>query len=207
MTNDIVRKLQDELTIHIRRESQVVYILVEVRKLLDSEGVGDKYVTLRFFCDWAMHTKLRKRNAGLLLQPFDEAYGRRGADGFMSTEDQRRLEKKVSLIEFSQELVEVLDGHGIKRNTLTGPAAWFRFLELYLSIIKDCSLQYTAMEIGLKHINEVTVTRYDVPAEVQEMEPEMYIPFGIDWKFAFNGKDVFHWPMPFGALKVLVREM
>jgi hypothetical protein len=201
MTNDIVRKLRDELNISIERESQVVYLLVEIRKLLDSEGIKDKYVTLKFFCDWAVHIKLRKRNAGLLLKPFDEAYGRRGPDGMMLDEDQAALQNRVSLIEFSHELVEVLDTHGITPNTLRGPAAWFRFIELYLSIIKDCSLEYTAREIELSNLNGVLVTRYDVPAEIEEMAPEMYIPFGIDWRFTFNQQPVFHWPMPFGALK------
>ena len=199
MTNDIIRKLQGELNIPIERESQVVYILVEVRKLLDSEGVRDRYITLKFFCDWALHTKLRKRNAGLLLQPFDDAYGRRGEDGMLPPEDQQFLARTVSLIEFSQQLVEVLESHGITLNTLRGPARWFRFLELYLAIIADCPLQYTANEVTLTHLNQVVVERYEVPPEVQTMRPEMYVPFGINWRFSLNGTPVFHWPMPFGA--------
>jgi hypothetical protein len=199
--NAIVQKLQDEFDIPIERESQVVYILVEVRKLFDSEPkeVKNKYVTLQFFCDWALHIKLRKRNAGLLLQPFDEAYGRRGPDGMMLTEDQKRLQEKISLIEFTRQLVEVLESYGIAMNSLIGPQAWFRFIELYLSIIKDCSLDYTDREIKLNHVNQVVVTLYEVPEEVRSMEPNMHMPFGIDWRFSFKGKPVFHWPMPFAA--------
>lgn len=197
----IVQKLQDELTSQIERESQVVYILVEVRKLLEISNLKDQYVVLQFFCDWALHTKLRKRNAGLLLRPFDKAYGNRTSDGFLRPEDQEALGRMVSLVEFSRELNEVFDVHGITPKTLRGSTVWLRFIELYLSIIKDCPLEYNAKEIELKHINGVVVEQYDVSTHIQEMEPTLYMPYGIDWRFLFNGKPVFHWPMPFAIDK------
>ncbi len=203
VTNAIIQKLQDEFKIPIERESQVVYILVETRKLLDAEpkDIKNKYVTLQFFCDWALHVKLRKYNAGMLLKSFDIAYARRGADGMMLAEDQQRLQEKVSLIEFTRELVDVLEGYGIALSSLTGPQAWFKFLELYLSIIKDCSLDYTDDQISLNHINQVVVSIFDVPEAVRKMKPDVYMPFGVDWQFFFKGEFVFHWPMPFAARK------
>jgi hypothetical protein len=200
MTNDISRKLQAEFNIPIERESQVVYILVEVRKLLTSERVSG-YVTLKFFCDWALHTKLQKRNAGLLLQPFDEAYGRRGPDGMLE-QDQQRLGELISLIEFTREFKEVLAAFDIKPHSLVGPDAWFRFIEIYLSVIKDSGLHYEAREIPLRFVNQVIVERYEVPEEVQALRPDMYLPFGIAWRFSWNDQHVFSWPMPFGAYRM-----
>lgn len=54
-----ITKLNDFLTLHpkIVEESQVVYLMVEIRKILDHDRQGgdDAFQVLRFYCDWAVH--------------------------------------------------------------------------------------------------------------------------------------------------------
>jgi hypothetical protein len=54
----IIEKLDIELSQQITSERQVVYILVEIRKLMERNNDTEKCFALNFYCDWAMHTKL-----------------------------------------------------------------------------------------------------------------------------------------------------
>jgi hypothetical protein len=48
-----------------RSEAKVVYVLVEMRKFLEREGreKEKQFSTLKFFCDWVVHSKLTKGGA------------------------------------------------------------------------------------------------------------------------------------------------
>src|SRR3989344_1572221 len=61
MRAQIVEKLDKFLTEHqMKEECEVVYLLVELRKLLDREreqNHSDSYPLVRFHADWAVHTR------------------------------------------------------------------------------------------------------------------------------------------------------
>ncbi|MFH2231687.1 MAG: hypothetical protein ABII13_00740 [Patescibacteria group bacterium] len=58
--NAIIKKLNDFLTSHpeVEEECHVVYLMVEVRKILDidRQNGGEAFQVLRFYCDWMVHT-------------------------------------------------------------------------------------------------------------------------------------------------------
>lgn len=62
MKNDIVEKLSLEFKKPIVDESQVIYILSRIRKILetDKDKNGSKYQRLKFYCDWALHAEIEK---------------------------------------------------------------------------------------------------------------------------------------------------
>ena len=64
MRAQIVEKLDKFLTEHqMKEEFEVVYLLVELRKLLDREreqNHSDSYPLVRFHADWAVHTRKDK---------------------------------------------------------------------------------------------------------------------------------------------------
>lgn len=69
----IVEKLHPELQKPIETEMQVVYILVELRKLLEHEGKKDAYAVLNFYGNWVVHTKLSASPiADKIVRLFDE---------------------------------------------------------------------------------------------------------------------------------------
>ncbi len=65
MLDGIKEKLALELSKPIIEESQVVYILSRIRKILeiDYNLNQGKYAKLKFYCDWALHTKIDKNKA------------------------------------------------------------------------------------------------------------------------------------------------
>lgn len=62
MINDIKEKLRIELSKPITSENQVIYILSRVRKILeiDVDINQAKYKKLKFYCDWALHSRIDK---------------------------------------------------------------------------------------------------------------------------------------------------
>lgn len=62
MMDDIKEKLASELTKPILEESQVVYILSRVRKILEKDESKNqgKYKKLKFYCDWALHSEIER---------------------------------------------------------------------------------------------------------------------------------------------------
>lgn len=70
MRNDILEKLARLLRAPIERESEVVYLMVEIRKLIeqkDKELVKNKrvqyYPRISFYSDWCVHTELDRSAA------------------------------------------------------------------------------------------------------------------------------------------------
>jgi hypothetical protein len=81
MKPDIVEKLRGELRERIYSERQVVYILAELRKLMELESIGrieagapadNSYFALKFYCDWAVHVRLDQSGARRIVQRFNE---------------------------------------------------------------------------------------------------------------------------------------
>jgi len=59
MEDQIIRKLAVELAEPMTTERQVVYLLVEVRKLLDRRPKNlPPYPSLKLYCNWTVHVEL-----------------------------------------------------------------------------------------------------------------------------------------------------
>lgn len=70
----ILAKLERLLAHGIRSEAEAVYLMVEVRKLLEHQGARQQYEYLTFHCDWALHATLdRNPTAQRILKLFDAA--------------------------------------------------------------------------------------------------------------------------------------
>jgi hypothetical protein len=77
----LIDKLSKEFEIDITTERQVVYILVETRKLLEQKGQKAHFPVLTFCCDWALHTKLSgafARKVIGFLNDYQELFDRTG---------------------------------------------------------------------------------------------------------------------------------
>src|SRR5260370_38281246 len=70
----IEKKLNRECKEPIATERQVVYILAEIRKLLELENAKDRYPALNFYCNWALHSRISKSaEAQRIVEIFDRA--------------------------------------------------------------------------------------------------------------------------------------
>ncbi len=77
MQSAILTKIKRELALPVSTERQVVYILVEMRKLLELTRSKVKYDALWFHASWAVHPKMSRGVAAKLLQYFDLGCTRR----------------------------------------------------------------------------------------------------------------------------------
>lgn len=60
MKDAIVEKLRSELVGQVDTEPKVVYLLCQIRKLLEKEGLANAPRDLKLFCHWALHVDLHK---------------------------------------------------------------------------------------------------------------------------------------------------
>lgn len=58
MKKDIKNKLEEKLQKDFLEESDVVYILSRIRKILEIDEQKEKYKILNFYCNWALHAKI-----------------------------------------------------------------------------------------------------------------------------------------------------
>src|SRR6266852_3122300 len=70
----IVAKLLILLAKGITSEADALYLMVEVRKLLEQQQAKKQYEYLTFHCDWALRSKLGGPTAQKILKLFDAAH-------------------------------------------------------------------------------------------------------------------------------------
>src|SRR2546426_10116453 len=60
MIKDITEKLRKHLAGGVRTECRVVYLLAEIRKILEEEKPDPRPMALWMFCHWALHVNLSR---------------------------------------------------------------------------------------------------------------------------------------------------
>jgi hypothetical protein len=173
----IVAKLCTLLNKGINTEAEVVYLLVEIRKLLDIlNNRANDY--LRFSCDWVVHSKLDRRMAKRLVTNFDQLNDALNVGHPPPPHVLNEIEPLVTYAGFRMGLDNFLAGQGLSKALCNGPA-WPAFLKLYGSVITDCPLTISS---GTK-----PTTRYvsDIVVSVHEHQPTNG-RFTTNWKINFH---------------------
>jgi hypothetical protein len=153
MKEDIIAKLSRALGADIRTESQVVYVLVEARKLLEQQDTLEDFPALKLCCDWAVHPRLRGLGAQGVLKVFDD-YEIEFLKSNISTADYAPLKDFAMLTSFRAELAGALAPHGVDVHSLSSKDYWQSFIRQYVSVIQDCPLEARAG--ATKHVTHVT---------------------------------------------------
>lgn len=143
----ILAKLEKLLAHRIRSEADALYLMVEVRKLLEQQQAKNQYEYLKFHCDWALHATLEGTTAQKILKLFDAANIHLKADGKLARlPDSLRMEiDRISKLSyFEQQLESFLKVNGIPTLDRTRADGWTHFVHLYTKIVEDCPLVMTA---------------------------------------------------------------
>jgi hypothetical protein len=175
MRPDIVRKLRNELSEPIRSERQVVYLLAELRKVMELESIerieaggpaDTRYFALKFYCDWAVHVRLDQSGAQRIVQRFDqyqqfmEELASPGKDkvtadpGFL-----QELDQSLNLTRFREQLGVYLHSHELSSEMATNEELWVTFLTYYSHVIEDAPLISEVK--GLEWVDSVAVKVFD----------------------------------------------
>lgn len=142
MRDEIAAKLSYELDKEIQSERQVVYILVETRKLLEREDALTAYRALKLCSDWAVHPKLCGTDAQEILRRFDAYEVEFQKSGKTLAEFQPGpLHEFLSLAKFRTELMQALSRYGVHAAPLASDTIWQNFVQHYCGVIRDCPLE------------------------------------------------------------------
>jgi hypothetical protein len=143
----IVTKLLILLAKGITSEADALYLMVEVRKLLEQQQAKKQYEYLTFHCDWALHATLEGTTAQNILKLFDAAniHLKTGVElhdlpGLLKMEIDRISKMRY----FEEQLGNFLRANGLPRLETTRSDGWIHFLHLYAKIIEDCLLVMTS---------------------------------------------------------------
>ena len=124
MEEAIVGKLRALLRGGINMEAELVYLLVEIRKLYESRNATlPPYLAL--FCDWVVHAKLTHKK-----------WAKYGPE-MLEADSTGRAPKHAPNVEFRRSLAGVLCAEG-----LTEPD-WPRTQQLLAMVLTDCPLEFT----------------------------------------------------------------
>jgi hypothetical protein len=181
MKDELLRKVQHVLDRRTTREMQVVYLLVELRKLMDRDDYKDP--VLRMFSNWVVHTSLDKRAEGstFILSEFDHYIA--------ELRERKRTSHQlqhISLGAFRDALFLCFQHFGLSAKIVTDVAEWKRFSKLYCLIVSECPIVFTASKARLKYIKQVELTGI-VPGVLVKEWPI------VQWRLTFHDGKKQNW--------------
>jgi hypothetical protein len=170
---DIVLKLSKFLEQPVDTECRAVYLLCEIRKLLDHRNIGS--TPLRMFCNWAVHVDLTKPGSvkHLLLQ-MDEVLtnflDHPQTAATMRVED--ALIQELTYFEtFRSELLSFLASEGLSTSLCHDDRKWANLLLAYTGVIEDGSL--------ISDLNWIKKVTFKIDERAGEGS---HLPFTMIWR-------------------------
>lgn len=137
MQNEILGKILPLLKQIPQTEYEVVYVLSEIRKLLERDGREESFERLKFYCDWALHARLSGRMAQEIILKIDAALGSRASGDKLETV----LYGLIAFADFRRELKRLFRAYRIEHFALwTEDICWPQVAHLYGRVIRDCEL-------------------------------------------------------------------
>ena len=134
MKDSILEKLNNILLVHPIEEPQVLYLMIQIRKVLDHSGenADNQYPLLSFYCDWVGHINMDRASTRRILERLGESlkYG---------AEVGQDAAEIIGFINLRKELTEFLKNHGLY-NIWVHRDHWYKFRACLLEILIDCPL-------------------------------------------------------------------
>ena len=186
MRDELCSKIQRVLDKRIRNEMQVVYLLVELRKLMDREHYKDP--VLRTFSNWIVHTSIENKADGstLILKQFDSLF-----EDLHERQLIIRDKEHMSLGSFREALTRCFEHFGLSAIFVKDLKELKTFFTLYCAIVSECPLVFTASKERLKYISKAELTGVSRGVLVKEWPV-------IEWKLTFNDGSTHNWGFHLG---------
>lgn len=143
MKADIARKITQLVSkSEALSESEVSHLMGLTRKYLEfpNDELKDKFLTLKFFCDWALHIAIDRSIPALeILVKLNDVIVelKKTPDNDLLIQE---VTKIVSFPMLKAELRKFLLMLGIEDKLTTDTYKWGKFLERFIEIILDCVL-------------------------------------------------------------------
>jgi hypothetical protein len=185
MVRAVATTIVTELERGITTEAQVVYFLVQLRKLMEQhEGPRDYTAApTKFFCDWALHPAITSQSGLALLKPVDQAFGK------STQEAVSLLGHTFSMEDFREHLIHQLLRHDLPVDAFRKMQPWLEFLRLYLHVIADTPIFDSKAK--LRNFDRVQV-RLD-EGIAADVPPGAAFAFTVLWTFSKQRNLLFEW--------------
>lgn len=184
MTKDIVSKLRSHLGTTLTSECGVVYLLAEVRKLLERDDPKRRHGALWMYCHWGLHVDLSYPDTTEdLLKRIDVWVSNTvayliptGPRKFM--QEYHLFKDFIYLETFRIQLRKFLECYDLPTDLCTTDERWFGFLSAYGGVIEDGSLTC----VNRKQENELYVVNKVTFTKGAELSDKHHVNFVIRWK-------------------------
>jgi hypothetical protein len=153
-------KLNALLADPIDSEAKVVYLLAEVRKLVDKTPARERPFALNMYCHWALHVELSgKDTITRFLQQVDD-YVNGVLVGPEDLGASNRMVREFLLLDtLRSQMRDFFHASGIRAELLDDNDRWHQFVAHYAGVIEDGSLQILAPNHGMRHVKQVTFVK------------------------------------------------
>src|ERR1035437_9548009 len=172
MAHDIIAlKLRDELARPIKRQSEALYLMAEIRKIIDHEQEVDEHAfeILEFFCDWALHITISRRSSAdkirLFLRAFDMREGMELAEWYRTEFFQNIMHLEV----LRRELERFFHEHNLPCDIVHDFRMWSGFIYLYTAIVAEVPLKYSKNDLSPTEVEELTIQHQPTGTSPQKM--------------------------------------
>ena len=186
MKDEIIRKLQVFLRSSIEDEYKVVYLLTQIRKVFERDAnLGPALPTLRFYCNWALHTKLEhRRTVQNFLAQVDPILTLQG-DHDQATQD--GFNRLFTLQAFRDELLKFLMSSDINCGLCDDDAEWMSFLSAYSCVVENCEIVVPrphAPPHGPLNLSVQSISISPARAQGTQLAPSK--PYPMDWAITYT---------------------
>jgi len=157
MQSSILEKLSAHLEAGIRREADVVYLLVEVGKYLEHERPTDRYPLLRFYRNWVAHSWIGNLK---LAQHIPTELNNAIATYGLTKDDRPAISwvnRAISMKRLRSELEGFLEETKLPTDVVKSESDWRTFIRLLVGILADVPLVFK----GFDHIKRFAFTELD----------------------------------------------
>lgn len=143
MKPDLIAKLAVQLERPVSSEPHAMYIMVEIRKLLDITKLKADYPGLLFHCDWAVHAFLERSSISRDITAFFEsihAFTNDPDPGKLFSIWTDRMNSLIGVETLQAEMRTFLRSQGLPTEISDKRSRWTKFMSHYAGIIEDCPL-------------------------------------------------------------------
>lgn len=173
MQSAIQEKIQLELNAGITKESQVVYILAGIRKILEQLEDITEFEHLKFYCDWALHHKLSGPPAQKVMRILEFIYNCMAKGERAPTDSEATHLIRFELLK--NELSGFLQKFDIKNFTQSANT-WVVFIYLYCRVVEDCPLV-------MRSNTPMNIQKIVISLDTAEDLIEDHQPYQVNWQF------------------------
>lgn len=205
MTHEIIAKLADELAQPLVRECQVLYIMVEIRKYHEVEK-RTAPLALRLYCNWVAHSKLSHSWVGEIVERIDKVIGLTKTEFIGTTDatlheaDFKAAVETLSLNELRLALKAFFQNEGLNASLCDDRQWWEHFVELYMSIVRECPILLTSSTTTATHIDAIMLKESGTVTAISMRMPDgsMQKAVPIEWQLFKDGKHLqtLAWALP-----------